>query len=550
MKTTKFLLSVITILVVGLSAMAQRADRFVNIGGTGTQVTINGGAAFPDKTSELQNLINTNKKNIKLNGNMTLGEIALRSNVHINIKKGAIIKLKTTNGRGLMFRGGKEVTDLPIENVKIYCSECNTTASDNNKPTERYTIDMSSGIPDQNCNFVSFGKVTNFSISQFYVIDNYTKINAITLASNVKDNTGTGDAWTRSYSVQAAPTQGDIKLGYLKNGHVGYGLLQVQAAKNVNFHNLTSQGGVSLRLESGSTIAVVPTTEGSAANMDNLEGYNIVGINGWSAVTLSPHGRRHGAITLKNVTAIGCTSAIRIIGGFQDRDVEGLPNFPTAKYKRGNFGSVTITGTIKHTYGTTAQLEGRDFSYFPQSLIKNKTLQQVFPKAAPYKAPFDGADARINTPSIATVLYFSKDSAAASPRDIDGQYSVNLTGATLQKPGFNSCIPTTIYANDKNKICSTTSKFSIDYDETAFDAKSEIFSSETLENTVSVNAKIITIHLTKDSNVIIYNSNGKTIKSVKTSIGINEINASNFANGIYIVSIQQEGEIINTKIIL
>ncbi|WP_159086085.1 T9SS type A sorting domain-containing protein [Flavobacterium faecale] len=550
MKTTKFLFSAITCLIVGLNTQAQRTDRFVNLGGTGTQVTVNGGVSFPDKTAELQNLINTNKKNIKLNGNMTLGEIALSSNVHIDIKKGVVIKLKTTNGRGLMFRGGKEVTDAAIENVKIYCSECSTLPSDNNKSAERYTIDMSSGTPDENCNFVSFGKVTNFSLSQFYVIDNYTKINAITLATNVKDNTATGDVWTRSYTVQAAPTQGDIKLGYLKNGHVGYGLLQVQAAKNVNFHNLTSQGGVSLRLESGSTIAVVPTTEGSAANMDNLEGYNIVGINGWSAVTLSPHGRRHGAISLKNITAIGCSSAIRIIGGFQDRDVEGLPNFPTAKYKRGNFGSVTITGTIKHTYGTTAQLEGRDFSYFPQSLIKNKTLEQVFPKAAPYIAPFDGADARINTPSIATVLYFSKDSAAASPRDIDGQYSVNLTGATLEKPGFNSCIPTTIYANDKNKICSSTSKFSIDYDETALDTKREIFSFETLDNTISVSTKVITIHLTKDSNIIIYNSIGKTIKTVIASAGITEINASNFANGIYIVSIQQEGNIIKKKIIL
>ena len=541
--------------------------QYTQAGGTGSLNTITGSSSSPDKSTALTGLITSGKKNIAITGNVTLGDIKLESDVNINISPGVIIKLKP---------GAKTIFDVAsdsysrITNVKIDCNSCSNSQGDKNNPAKRFTMDVSAVAPSQTATAVKLGNIYNFRLAHFIVNDNYTKINAITLIPVLDVPAGIPNndqpKYLRNITIKGAPKKGEIQYGHLNKGHIGYGLIQVQSAGHVGFSNLSTVGGVALRLETGSGIADVkynrfPFTSdnGNIAKPNNIFGgiHEVVGtniscLNGWSAVTFSPHLTKNGKVTINGASATGSCSTIRIISGFKDSAINGLANFPNADFKYGTFGPVIIKGNITAESDNKAQLEKRDYDYYPGSFKGTKTFEQKFPLATfGPNFPVEGGgedSARINCPSLANVLYTAKKSASTSVNNNEGEYEITFQSPTYTNTNFVGCISNILYANDKKAGCraSSTAKFDNSNKEI------EITKTETVNNSkysVSKENNNLSIETIKSAQIHLINSLGQI---VKTTISNNSstIDISNLNNGIYFLRIQFEDETFSKKIIL
>jgi hypothetical protein len=126
------------------------------------------------------------------------------------------------------------------------------------------------------------------------------------------------------------------KNGLIANVHaydstLGWGLTQLTGAEDVHFENVSSEGGVALRLEnfvSNTTIVDDITADGVTCN------------SGKNAVQMNPHNADNGDVAIENVTANSCNAGIRLSAD---------PDFPS-----GNFDASTID-TVDVNDGTTAQ---------------------------------------------------------------------------------------------------------------------------------------------------------------------------------------------------
>jgi hypothetical protein len=96
--------------------------------------------------------------------------------------------------------------------------------------------------------------------------------------------------------------------GVLENIHsirspYGWGLTQLSGGENLRFFNISSEGGVPLRLES------FPNNHNP---IDNLVADGVRCKNGHDAVHMNPHGEQHGTVTIRNVVAVACESALSL----------------------------------------------------------------------------------------------------------------------------------------------------------------------------------------------------------------------------------------------
>jgi hypothetical protein len=86
----------------------------------------------------------------------------------------------------------------------------------------------------------------------------------------------------------------------------GWGLVQTSGGDNLRFLNISSEGGVALRVENYSN---------GWTPMKNIFADGVTCKNGHDAVLWNPHGASHpGPITVRNVVADSCESAMSIGG--------------------------------------------------------------------------------------------------------------------------------------------------------------------------------------------------------------------------------------------
>jgi hypothetical protein len=116
--------------------------------------------------------------------------------------------------------------------------------------------------------------------------------------------------------------------GVLENIHsrrspYSWGLTQITGGENLRFFNISSEGGVPLRLENYSN---------NWTPMSNIVADGVTCKNGHDAVHMNPHGATHtGPITIKNVVADSCESALSIAGDGTygpDTSIDGLTVIP------------------------------------------------------------------------------------------------------------------------------------------------------------------------------------------------------------------------------
>lgn len=300
-----------------------QADYFRPVSTTGTVMTLTGGNdLIGNDTRNLQALINraSRLRRTQANGTVRRGGIVripagnyyfsrvrLASDVVIEIDPDAILHINNEENRSLnipMFIVGRD-NEAVIKNTVI----TTTPGAGRN----RFTVDFRTTTQDrpsrlQFALFIDARNVENFRFANGNILDNNTFQPGISLASGILPN---GNGFQ-------APRNGLIENWDINRAEFGFGLIQVHAATNVLFRNLSGTGGVTLRLESG-----FREEESGVRTMQDLTARNIRCRNGNAAAMFSPHALFHGRFDVRNITSTNCAFAARIDEGFDERNSFG-----------------------------------------------------------------------------------------------------------------------------------------------------------------------------------------------------------------------------------
>jgi hypothetical protein len=274
-------------------------------------------------------------------GKYSFAEINMKSNVHIVVDDKAVIRptLRSDQKNFSMFSFGGD--GVEIKNVSFSGSS-----------TSKFKIDLTQ-TDNINVTVFSLRNLEGFLLSDFEIDDILTDFSSITFGLVEYNN---DYYW---------PKNGMIKNATTNNSDYGYGLIQAQAASNIYFKDLSGDGGVTLRFETG------------LKSMNNLQkggirdmfAENISCKNGNAAVMISPHAMHNGKVYVNGITSESCGFAVRIGGGYvaskYDQNI-GL----TA----GSYEEVTLLN-IKATYGASkAQLKSKHYKYMPCDLRETVSI--------------------------------------------------------------------------------------------------------------------------------------------------------------------------------
>lgn len=286
------------------------------------------------------------------------GGIQIKSNVHIEISKDAVIHpwIARSNKSVSVFDLGTDT--LAIENVSVRGID------------GQFLVKIPKHEPG--VRVFSLSNVRNFLIENCSVEDCLTRFSAIQFSpSGLKSG------------LRAIPTSGTVRGITVRGAHYGYGVVQAQAAKSVFFEDLLGVGGATLRLETGAAAV----NDSQFGGVDRIYGKNIRCIDGNVAVMLSPHAMTNGIVNVDGVVAEGCGFAVRVESGFVAK------KYSTGGLTRGTFANGCSIKNVKATFGRNAQIKPKHFKYMPDPL--RNQLQSM-------EDSEDGESVR--GPSIAAVL--------------------------------------------------------------------------------------------------------------------------------------------------
>ncbi|WP_139958680.1 hypothetical protein [Flavicella sediminum] len=251
-------------------------------------------------------------------GTYNLSGIKLKSNVHILIDAGTVIKPKgnsvftfdTKTGKGQGY----------IENTSV------------RGVGGKFIVDYHTLLYKDKQRAIVARMVKNFMIENMIVKDNYSTHCGIifTLTKTMEDIS----KWEVS-----RPTDGILRNICHFRANPGYGLVQCHGAQSIHFENLYSLGGVTLRLEVGADLLHV--------GVYDLTAKNIINENGRMAVLMGPHSAKSGVVTIDGVTTISSTYAI----GMSDGHVKKNAPDQTPGY----FDNKSSIKNVHAIFGTNAQ---------------------------------------------------------------------------------------------------------------------------------------------------------------------------------------------------
>ena len=247
-------------------------------------------------------------------GNYRIANVHPPSNTRLQVQAGASLK-KYGSDNGPLFdvEGPNETTF--VNNVHI------------EGVGGTFTIDLYDAGSDTAG--IRYRNVRNFSLRNMICIQN-------------NDNPTQEDPSSRKPCISflpqpAGPVNGVYNHaidGVLENVHsrrspYSWGLTQITGGENLRFFNISSEGGVPLRLENYSN---------NWTPMSNIVADGVRCKNGHDAVHMNPHGATHtGPITIKNVVADSCKSALSIAG-------EGTASRSSPATRR-RYATPTLAGT-------------------------------------------------------------------------------------------------------------------------------------------------------------------------------------------------------------
>ncbi|MCL5244850.1 hypothetical protein M4I21_03455 [Cellulophaga sp. 20_2_10] len=324
------------------SRLADNEDRFYTnrIPSTELVSNLNGNCNPLDSAilnNEIDSLSTEGGGIIKIKqGSYCLRDIVLRSNIHLKIDPEATIQPDLSgdirNKNITIFVLGE---DFPIRNVAI------TNLNEDSKNRSTW---FKSNIPEGNyggVKFIEFGNVKNFKLSGLYLTDSNSKFSNIVLNLPA------------SLKTDEVSKKGIIKNVFMTNMHVGYGVIQMQTGKTILCKNISGEGGITMRVETGAA----GTNMVNEKTVDDIVVRDINVKNGDAAMNFSPHRVDQGRVDVERVVAINSTHAVQIAAGFLDNNTDGVENIGTFD-NRSYVGDITVTG------GYGAQIKSKDFKYY------------------------------------------------------------------------------------------------------------------------------------------------------------------------------------------
>ena len=326
------------------------------------------------------------------NGNITtlyLQDIAIMSNVHLKIDPSFTIIPQTIGGR--VFEMGDSGY---VENVAL------TSITDSTDKSMAFKVQLRAAV-NQKESVLKIGNVSNFRVAGINILDNKTKLSGVTMS--IQGNTLTDKS--------KIPRNGIVENLWIDNAHVGYGLVQAQAAKHIFFKNLNGVGGVTMRFESGD----VHLLQSVDSSVDSVYVEDVSITDGDAALNLSPHRSNQGSLNAVGVKAYNSTWAVEVAAGFIGNHAGIAPPFVN---NNGTYESVNIE-IEEIRGGKGAQIKGKDFSLFACDSVEKARLNIALTK-----------DVKKTTDCVIGNSIGGARANASIDCQGEGCYSANITYAT------------------------------------------------------------------------------------------------------------------------
>ena len=331
-------------------------------------------------------------------GTYRLAGVRLKSNIHLLIEKGTVIKPYWPKGtKTVVFNMDAErpanKKKMTPEQERAYIENVSIRGLGG-----RFVVDYSDREPrkGEGIRAVLCKMVKNFLIADLDVKDNFTTYCGITLTPLQTKRE------SKDWPVSRA-TDGTVRNCRIFNASPGYGLTQLHGAQSVHFEDIYAKGGVTLRLETGAV--------GDKTAVYDITARNVVNEDGRCAVMLGPHSAMNGVVKVDGVLARSSTYAVTMgKGGVKAAELKHNPDATDGIFAEGSY-----VKNIHAVFGTTAQIKTHAMMSIPEEYYDDLELRW-------FSKFFEG-------PSIGAV----KDST-------EGHYHVIIENVTLE--GFK-------YNNDK-----------------------------------------------------------------------------------------------------
>ncbi len=298
-------------------------------------------------------------------GHYRFSSITMKSNVHVVVDKDATLYIAypddfTSNfSNQYMFTFTASGT-AHIENCSIRCSEYG----------EQFTVDFelpsATESADWNVRFAIMAYVKNAMIEGAKFIDNMSEHCAISVSASARDTSALQHAENvtiRNCSLICA-VNGGLEEENTAGGHPGYGLIQIHSALNFWCEDLTSSGGVTLRLETGAS---------NAQGVDIICGKNIGCVNGRCALMMSPHRQDNGAVMIDGLWSKGSTFTAEVdLEGFDDSDEE----YEDGEEQIGTFKTVCLRN-VYAVYGINSQIKIAGIYCYEPALVSEIRYEEI-----------------------------------------------------------------------------------------------------------------------------------------------------------------------------
>lgn len=284
--------------------------------------------------------------------------VYMKSNVHLLVDDGTIFRPTGGNEdkQVMLFFStpgvkGKKGSDAPsvketdfIENCSIRCS----------KKGGRYIVDYSHLVPTKGSGirFIIASMVRNFYIADATIKDNYSVYCSIAFTPTGSKDVAGAKKWKIS-----RPTNGEIRNCSIYKASPGYGLLQCHGANDLYFENLYSEGGVTLRLETGANTPQI--------GVYNIKARNLTCEKGKCTLMMGPHISQNGTVLVDGVVSNSCNFAVQIGAGFQVTEHKG-----NVVEKPGTFANDSRIINVHAIFGTETQLKLSTAWYLEPELFK------------------------------------------------------------------------------------------------------------------------------------------------------------------------------------
>lgn len=299
--------------------------------------------------------------------------IVLKDNVHLLINKNA--KIRLPNAGGGLFSGGT------LRNASIrgtggnFRAELRGPVSAGSKLIHGWSLD-------------------NVMLQNITIINNTpTEFAAIQLDWRPKDKTAAG----RKQHPNNVTLQNIHKT---TRSHIGYGIMQAQAARNTHFINMRGKGGVPVRLETGwVTMQLYGRNTGG---VHSVKVQNCVSTEAAATVKINPHSMINGNVTVLNCSATASGTVVSFEPGSAHKK-----QLKDAGLGSGSFGRVEIKNTTAYYRPTGSPHKYGFFSIMPEKFVSNYPNHNLFYKT-PSGSKAKNYDNDYIGPSLAVVLQMGK----------------------------------------------------------------------------------------------------------------------------------------------